>query len=394
MTTPAGYPPMTTAENNAFAYDTMTKRIPESIADILARNPDYNPSIRAALAELGDTVSSGQSIPPLPTFAPDFTDWRPQIDARAGQNWLSTDWFFAETYFYRQIIRCVRWWETGRDPFGPNKAEEYESDVLWSLLGAALSSRGTAPPEDRLVAGIARALWGNRIDLSFAASLKRGTAASADDLLVDDTIPAVERFLRANGPVHIIADNAGTELAADLALVDTLLETTDAEIILHLKLHPTFVSDTVPADVRAFLERLTARGGDFAGLAERLQAAFVTGRLRLHPHGFWNSSYPLWDMPGHLRDGFTGARMVIIKGDANYRRMVGDAIWPSTTPFADLTGYFPAPLLALRTLKSDPVIGLPAGMAEQLDSLDSEWRINGQRGVIQYKSQATNHESE
>ncbi|RMF80712.1 MAG: DUF89 family protein, partial [Chloroflexi bacterium] len=60
-------------------------------------------------------------------------------------------------------------------------------------------------------------------------------------------------------------------------------------------------------------------------------------------------------------------------------------VWNPTTSFADVTEYFAAPLLAVRTLKSDPVVGLPEGKAEQLDTVDDEWRVNGKRGVIQFK---------
>ena len=80
---------------------------------------------------------------------------------------------------------------------------------------------------------------------------------------------------------------------------------------------------------------------------------------------------------------FRGAALVIFKGDANYRRVVGDALWPPETPLASVVDYFPAPLLALRTLKSDPVVGLPAGLAARLDGVDPDWRINGKRGVIE-----------
>ena len=64
-------------------------------------------------------------------------------------------------------------------------------------------------------------------------------------------------------------------------------------------------------------------------------------------------------------------------------RVVGDALWPPETPLASVVDYFPAPLLALRTLKSDPVVGLPAGLAARLDGVDPDWRINGKRGVIE-----------
>jgi len=75
--------------------------------------------------------------------------------------------------------------------------------------------------------------------------------------------------------------------------------------------------------------------------------------------------------------------MVVLKGDANYRRAIDDALWAPDTAFGEVTSFFKAPLLCVRTLKSDPIVGLPPGLAARLDAVDREWRINGRRGGIQ-----------
>jgi len=185
--------------------------------------------------------------------------------------------------------------------------------------------------------------------------------------------------------VHMIADNTGTELAADLAFIDALLDTHVAErVVYHVKMHPTFVSDSTAEDVRQFLDRLNARGGPAHALAERLRAAMNDTRLRLAPDLYWNLPRWLWDAPERLSGLFEKAALVIVKGDLNYRRATGDAIWPEDTTFAQAVDYFPAPLLALRTLKSDGLVGLRPGLADELDRIDPEWRVNGRRGVIQF----------
>jgi hypothetical protein len=86
-------------------------------------------------------------------------------------------------------------------------------------------------------------------------------------------------------------------------------------------------------------------------------------------------------MPNDLETPFRAARLVVLKGDANYRRALNDALWPPETPFSDVLSYFPAPLLALRTLKSDAIVGLRPGQADELDRSDPAWRVNGKRGV-------------
>ncbi|MEM7556555.1 MAG: ARMT1-like domain-containing protein, partial [Cyanobacteria bacterium P01_A01_bin.84] len=69
---------------------------------------------------------------------------------------------------------------------------------------------------------------------------------------------------------------------------------------------------------------------------------------------------------------------------ANYRRLVGDCYWKKTSSFADICGYFPAPFVTLRTLKSEVIVGLEQNQIAQLDSEDSQWLINGKRGLIKF----------
>lgn len=73
-------------------------------------------------------------------------------------------------------------------------------------------------------------------------------------------------------------------------------------------------------------------------------------------------------------------------GDLNYRKLVGDREWPcETTSFTDaLCQFNPAPLLTLRTLKSDVCVGLRPGTVQRLDSDDKEWMVNGKYAVIQF----------
>jgi hypothetical protein len=99
---------------------------------------------------------------------------------------------------------------------------------------------------------------------------------------------------------------------------------------------------------------------------------------------FWTSPLNLWEMPDRIRALLAASDLVISKGDANYRRLAGDLKWPPTTPFSDVAGYFPAPLLALRVLKAELALGLSSDQVSRLDREDPEWRVNGQWGVIQF----------
>lgn len=52
------------------------------------------------------------------------------------------------------------------------------------------------------------------------------------------------------------------------------------------------------------------------------------------------------------------------------------------TPFADVTGYFPAPVAALRTCKSDVAVGVPPGRLAHLEATAPGWRTDGTHAVI------------
>jgi uncharacterized protein with ATP-grasp and redox domains len=388
MRAPPGLPArIRTDSSNPFAHHTMAVRVPAIIDTLVEQNVEDEPPIIQRLLALAAALRENQPIIGPEPARPAVDGWRTALAERPGARWLETDWFFAENYAYRQLCDRVGFWETERDPFRQIKLAEYASAAHGSALNAA--ARIDGPARGRLALLLAASVFGNRMDLSFAASRERGIQATADDLLIDDRAAAVEILMASRGAVHLVVDNAGTELSVDLVLVSRLLELGQEEVVLHVKLHPCFVSDAIASDVRWFLEgddatcRACWQGASSEALDCRstLRQALADGRLRLAPHPFWNSAGSLWDMPEELEREMRDARLVILKGDAHYRRAVGDALWPADTPTATVLSYFPAPLLTLRTNKSDPIVGLAPGQAAALESLDPRWRVNGQRGI-------------
>jgi hypothetical protein len=88
-------------------------------------------------------------------------------------------------------------------------------------------------------------------------------------------------------------------------------------------------------------------------------------------------------MPPDLRQDLRKSNLIISKGDANYRRWLGDRSWSFTTPVHSVLNYLPAPFLAFRVLKSNVLLGLPDGVSQALDKKDPQWLTNGAWGVIQ-----------
>lgn len=381
MKRPRLTPPLAvrTDGSNAFARHTMQVRVPRIARDVVERE-GLPRGAAEAVEQLARDVEGDRPLPAPRPPSPDVEAWSAVHAEHPGERWLAAEWFHAEHVFYRELARACRFWETGQDPFRGAKEQELCGDRPWQRLQEATAQQGAR--DERVLRLLGDSLWGNRVDLSYAAASAHAKPGD-EDLLVDERTVALPWLLRAAARVHVIADNTGTELVLDLALIDALLEDVSACVTVHLKVQPVFVSDATVADLWRALERMHERAGDARALASRLRSAFDEGRLRLAPNPFWSGSRFLWRAPAHLAAELAGATVVVLKGDANYRRMVGDALWPADTPLSDVADYVSSPVLCLRTMKSDPVAGLPAGLAGKLDAVEPRWRIDGRRGVAQ-----------
>ena len=385
--------PLTTSEPGSFARDTFVRRVPDILADTRWRLGPIPDEVAAALTDLDQELRGG-TLRALREATADAAQWAVASAPFVGRSWLDLPWYFAEAFFYRRLLEATGYFGDGalggRDPFGHHKAEEWAplegprrcAELLHTLPGDAAG---------RLRALLLGSLWGNRADLSYNVARELGAfVGAASDLLVDDS-EAVVRWLHGPDADHrpkrivLVADNAGTELLMDLALIDHLLNAgLVQQVDMHVKAHPFFVSDTIAADVDIARRALADSGHELTrGLGDRIERLLHQGRLRLSAHPFYTSSgfYP--ELPADLRAQLAASDLVILKGDANYRRLCSDARWPPSTPFADVVAAFPAPLVALRTLKAEVVVGLPDGMAEKLAAEDARWMVNGRRGLVQ-----------
>ena len=235
--------------------------------------------------------------------------------------------------------------------------------------------------------------WGNQGDLSIWSLYEERPDHDQFDLqeahLLINQATELTNFILEGKPlprVDLILDNCGPELIGDLGLADYLLSAGLAQAVrLHAKAHPTFVSDALIKDIHQTIEYFNSLPDSHAqDWAQRLVGQIAQGRLQLAQDFFWNSPLFFWEMPAHIRQEMSAASLVISKGDANYRRVVGDFYWDPSTPFADVVGYFPAPLAVLRVLKSELIIGLPQGKAEEIEQSEPDWMVNGNWGVINF----------
>lgn len=218
----------------------------------------------------------------------------------------------------------------------------------------------------------------------------------ASENLLHDDLGALASYcdeLRKNGGgnVDIIVDNAGFELITDLALAQHLIESGIASCVtFQLKSHPTFVSDAVEVDLRehvqhyAELDPESFPNAQAAGV--KWQKLLEEGKWKCHEDNFWCQPFAMWQMTEPLRSDLKKrCDLAFVKGDANYRRLLGDRIWDLSAPFEKVVGaYFPCPVCALRTLKAEIGCGMSPEQVKRAKELDENWMVNGRFGVVQF----------
>lgn len=393
--------PLRGLEIGTFTYHSIVDRLPDIGRRMLAENTFSNP-VMSKVEALLDGIPEDPIRHLSDSAAPDAADWFNCIEPYKGQDWLQVPWFFAETYFYRRIIEATGYFGEGGgrgiDPFAHQKREGLATsqEAIKSLSERVESMIAKGRLDRQMAANLLRTgLWSNQADLSLWPVGSESDPAHDDEeqkrshILVDESEKAAEYIFSKAYPLDrldFLIDNAGFELVVDLALAVIFLGLEVARTVhLHLKIHPTFVSDATMVDVLRTVNALKAmENSAMASTGERLQEQIDGGRMKLQEHNFWTSPLAMWDMPSTLRQELAQSSFIISKGDANYRRLLGDRHWSFTMPFEDIVSYMPAPIVALRALKSEVASGLSPGQPESTARQDPHWPINGRWGVIQF----------
>lgn len=412
-----------------WAYDTMSRRVDkeilqrtfdenkqefesEAFSNVLERYNDLRKELQstAKLTYLDD-VPEGASEERLR----EYQEWkellRPYVEQ--GDTWLTAPWLVTEFYVYRRVMQALGYWDPSSagymyDPFA--KAKRAGLDSSAGSAEAMLAKIPTLPKtKEGITLAAAFALWGNKMDLSLwpadAANANIDVfsnilASASENLLHDDSGILSDHCdkLRAagGGNVDIIVDNAGFELVTDLALAQHLVESGIAKCVtFQLKSHPTFVSDALEKDLRetvAHYCNLDVSQFPQAHKAGLVWQSFLEdGQWKCNEDNFWVQPFSMWQMTEPLRSDMRNrCDLAFVKGDANYRRLLGDGKWDYTAPFQKVVGdYFPCPVCALRTLKAEVGCGMDADQVERAKSLDDNWLVNGRFGVVHFGTGAS-----
>ena len=266
---------------------------------------------------------------------------------------------------------------------------------------------------DALELATQTSLWGNKMDLSLwpaassSSSTKSGASADVSEAgkisfgstlaagrkyILDDQTASVVKLLESIKStsdtireIGIVVDNAGYELFSDLLLGHCLLALGVAtKITFHTKAHPTFVSDATNEDCMGTINFLmSSDSADTSSLASTMNDYILQGKFVFEEDLFWCQPTAFWDMPNSIQQKIQSSKLVFVKGDANYRRLLGEREWPLDTSATDVLSYWPVPVCALRTFKGEIGCGITKSKQKEAADADLKWLVSGKWGVVQ-----------
>lgn len=192
---------------------------------------------------------------------------------------------------------------------------------------------------------------------------------------------------------HIITDNSGFELMSDILLGTYLLKNTKlTKVIYHIKRLPIFVSDTIMTDVDDAIEVLNHKLDGVTRYnkhvdSEDRQTYFCDSipdkQLCFEVNDCWHQETLFQDIePFRNWNTDDSCALIIVKGDLNYRRLVGDFHWECSEPIKDKVAYIEKPLLIIRSLKSNVILNV--SNEESYSHNAPDWKISGKYGIIQF----------
>ncbi|XP_071051152.1 damage-control phosphatase ARMT1-like [Onthophagus taurus] len=322
---------------------------------------------------------------------------------------FNSNWLHLECYFYRRLscITIQTQFFTNLDLFTWQKEESFTTAVpLMIQLGSNLNKTLSNPEceqEKEFINLLKLNLWGNKCDLSISCGVIKEEVSHVDNLetlnskILSDSSEDIWNTIsnvaeRVSSIVDIVLDNTGYEFFSDMCLADFIIKMKLAQTVrFYVKSFPWFISDVTKNDFDSTLRLIKSnKNGTLKKIGDRWLNYLKKGSWKIETFDFWTLPYTYKDMrriDPDLYKQLGEAKIVIFKGDLNYRKLVGDKNWLYTTPFKDaLQGFYPTVLCTLRTLKADLVCGLKPDVAEEAEKSDKDWLINGSFGVIQFSN--------
>ena len=150
------------------------------------------------------------------------------------------------------------------------------------------------------------------------------------------------------------------------------------KVVLHVKSYPYFVSDATIDDFGRLVNILTKNKSN-----SQLLELLSKKKIEVKTHKFWTEAKYFYELPKDLGINKNSTNLLIVKGDLNYRRLVGDKNWKSTDSFEKRCLIRDIPVIAPRVLKSDVLVGVEPVFISIAKAQDKKYKTDGKWGVIQ-----------
>lgn len=402
--------PSYTSDKKSFAYDTVKIRWPKIIKGCIEDAQDY-PQV---IGDFEQLLKSFEADTKIAKFTQEEIKLNPDLlyynENFVDCTWQNGPWLFLECYLYQVINNIfLKHQIIDFDVFNNLK----QSTLVSSEFGITELCKKLSTFDFNLTDEVKYlyfkefidiSLWGNSTDLSLLSgdvtledikSIQGEEVRKQNEknILVNDTNKVFDYLLTEDTKteIDIILDNSGFELLSDIVLAIFLLETKAAERVnFHCKKIPWFVSDTLPKDFEELFKELSEFNNEYVDeFITNAKGLLRDGKLSIKVNKFWTLSNPFWDLPKFdIYNDLKNSKLLIFKGDLNYRKLTNDLWWDKTTPFdvaiQDLAKAN-LPIMTLRTCKADVVVGLAEGVDEKLREVSGEfWAASGKYAVISF----------
>ncbi|GJQ87200.1 hypothetical protein Trydic_g12552 [Trypoxylus dichotomus] len=415
---------LTAFYQRSFAYHTVKFRLPailSQIVEILMKKKDNilrtygedaEEEFKCVIAEIGKIKVEIQNNKPMRTLIGDAPDIKLYNKALVLQSvkvsfptYFNANWLFIECYMYRRIMEAIDQTKIlkSMDPYQFQKEDSFYRSLQLMATVAGILQSILASAADRKETDFVRLLkmnlWGNNCDLSFNVGRVNYDAESVIDvenldsyILCDDSASVWDALTEDTESciVDIVLDNTGFELFIDMCLADFIIKNKYADHVrFYVKTTPWYISDATARDFAFFIHQLkVSKNSVLKKVSERWSNYMRIKAWTVEEEGFWTLPFTYkdmakWDLPLYRK--LSAAKLIIFKGDVNYRKLFGERNWPPTKSVdAALQGFHPSKICSVRIIKAHIICGLAEGVAEDIEEKDSDWLITGKYGVIQF----------
>ena len=366
---------------DSFAYFTIKERFPKIYNDYCSGN--YEDFVEYTTVE--DALKNILEDKDCPDLS--FIQGK---ETKTLKDFFENEPFFeAEVLFYHVLLAQKEYFKNKNDFFAIKKDTDYanEHDSYRNELKNLFNQKGyynniknkkkkflTKQEDFRAILNYS--LTANTGDLS-QLEINRPDSVR---ILHDDTDKCFNFIIsKKHKRFDIICDNSGAELFSDIYLaVFMIVHDYVNKVVLHVKSYPYFVSDATIDDFGRLVNILTKNKSN-----SQLLELLSKKKIEVKTHKFWTEAKYFYELPKDLGINKNSTNLLIVKGDLNYRRLVGDKNWKSTDSFEKRCLIRDIPVIAPRVLKSDVLVGVEPVFISIAKAQDKKYKTDGKWGVIQ-----------